>query len=976
MTVRGPTGYYWGGLPGLADGFEATRSTGWLPAVARMRVLRGDVTAWLLRQDPKRLEGLGKRATLPAIADALTEAAPRRFQPIPELPYRAPLFVVEQRGSERQRVAFGDFFLVEARVVDRTGEPAVIELVLADVRRFWRDYGELTKQANAIRGHADDGAVLYEQASLRGGTRPYLVSELLAEALANLPGEPELVGPHLRDRTSRPLHSWGGSPLEIAQALVQELRCVFAYHLDGSCSLEVPGLGTIGEAKNGAGRGNDTRCFEPATRSAIGAWSGEVPDATNLYDLRAPVDAPDEVLIVGPPPVQTVRVDYLEFVFPLEEPAGDGLPPVRRILSVTPDLIDQLLPSIGQAAANVERLTAPGAALAQTPAIDPFAKQNVQDQQAAAAAASSANETVRQSLGQSAATLDQLRATLIYKAPFFGSAWPEALGKLVPEPVREKLTRDLFRWVRLPAEFEQLLPILDRAEARNGKRLPAVVEAFTFSVTEVEITEADAEAGGITADERTLLEQQFADITTAIERFKRRLEDLTVTPPELAAAYNALMARAAEAAEIAKVNQVELAVGTTLVGAALLGAEWAVTGQPPAVVKAIGEVVQRIAGTNEIVEVFKTLAERWPAAAARLLKLPNVADLDPAGQEVTALKRNIATLEAERIKVAEKIRPAFAAEQKLIAATKAWSESAAKGGVGIGSEKAAADIRAAQAELAAARTATPHVAKKKQTVKRIVPQFRGPVPATIHVDEGLIELETAAVWPHDLGQGDLRGAIAMPLPVAITFGTWNLPKKSNVQRPELPAGAVTQQAILQASIDAFCTSDYLRDIHASNWGHVLPAQFGTGGPLRLTFNRTDRTSGAAKVGKWPFRITSASKKLQVLLPLRQAVTGTGEGAKVRPSNRPDVVQAAAEVADDAMLGQVRESGSILVMGPRPVNCDGRVTAVRWVSDAAGNVDTVIYLDPDLEPIADLATDELERDPEDPLTFGIDPESVQ
>jgi hypothetical protein len=250
VTVRGPTGVYWGDLPGLAEGFELARTVGWEPAVAKMRVTRGDVLSWLLKHDPKRFDKLGQTPLLPAIADALTEAAPRRFTPTPTLKYRGHLVVLEQRadGSRLSLRPKTDFFLTEARVVDREAEPALIELVFADVRKFWRDYGEVTIEANVPRGRADDGSLLYVRRTVKNGVTPWLISELLRKALAQLPGAPELVGHVPHDRACRELRSVGGSALEVSQALVEEVRGVFNYHLSGTCSVETPGIGIVGEA--------------------------------------------------------------------------------------------------------------------------------------------------------------------------------------------------------------------------------------------------------------------------------------------------------------------------------------------------------------------------------------------------------------------------------------------------------------------------------------------------------------------------------------------------------------------------------------------------------------------------------------------------------------------------------------------------------------------------------------------------------
>jgi hypothetical protein len=719
--------------------------------------------------------------------------------------------------------------------------------------------------------------------------------------------------------------------------------------------------------------GNDRRLFDEITGKGIDAWAEEVPDATNLYQKRLAVDAADEVLVVGPPPVQTIRVDYLEFVLPVDVPGFGGLPGTRKILPITPDLIDQLVPKVGQVAAAAA-VPAPGSGrvVPRTPTIDPFSKQPIQDAQrkaaedaaAAAAVAASGSAAVQSALGQTSATLDQLRATLLFKAPFLGADWPDAINALVPSDVLQLLTTRLWKWVRLPAEFERYGRILDRAEAKDGKRLPAFVEAFTFRVVDVELTKEEAE--GLSPDERTLLEQQYQDVVARLREVKKRIEGLSLKADQLArAVQQAITAaeRTLDASGLTDPLTVAALAGNAgnpialLDTLAKLGDAWASEGAPALAPDS----------SPDFWELAGQLSERWPQLAAALLKLPNATDFDPVARELGQLRADEKALEAEQLKIAEKIDPANAAVLKYAAAKKKFEASIrASGGASLDGS-ALATMQAAAVEAAAARTATPRITKKRQTVKRIVPLPRQRVRATIHVDEGLIELEEAAVWPHDLSSCDPRECYAVPLPVAITFGTWNLPEPSVAHQAPLPTGHVTRQAILQTSIDTFVASPSLSS-YARDWGHILPAAPGSGGPLRLAFTRGDRKSGKAPVGPWPFRIASASERLQVLLPLR-SFTG-------RPDNRADVLAVAAELAEAAMLEQVRESGTITVLGPRPVNCDGRISAVRWASDDAGNVDTVISLDPDAEPLPGLTVEQLERDPTEPLVFGIDLEDLK
>jgi hypothetical protein len=935
-TATGPTGVYWGELPALAEGIEVTSTTGFEPMVATIRALRSDVSDWILRHDPKRLEGLEKIGSVlaPNVAAALTKALPERAPQIKALPSRADFLVLEVQsdGQSLRRLPLPRMFLTDVRVVDDL-EPAMLELTLADVRWLWRDHGELTIDFNVRVGTDEAGRPVYDPLSLPlTRDEPWRAREVLQHALDQLPGQPKIERFDPDDAVFRELRTGGASPLEVAQAVVAELDAVFALNLDGSCAIYSRGSGPVGETPNGRGPYN-TELYDPGMRK--GVWDrGAIPAGGDLYHLRPAVDQADEVVVVGPRPIYSTRLDYLEPVVPLELPARDGGPPVSVTLPVTPDLLDRIAALLGPDRKAKEDAQA----IADRGEADPngftfkFSLNVVLPGRPGPAGLSAPSQLL---------TLDttngDLRRKLLLMAPFFGDGWPAPFFD-VPEPIRQQLTERLWRFFRIPDRYwRRFGPILDRAErdARGG-RLPPLVEAFGFRPIRVAGVEDEAPEG-VTPDQRTEAEVQFAFVCGELELVVAELNKIATV--ETFAQLKAFADR-----ELAHASAKQ-APGATHGAAAAPQAAADASAKPTPDLHAVVEAVKRGAVVS----------------MAAVLGLKNPEDLDPTARKVEDLTRRRADLERQREQLREKIDPAAAARRKLLAATKAYTAAIAASGVP--SLPLLAAVQAAQAELTAAVAAGPPAVAKRAV--QLLQHYNGPrvpVAATILEDGRTVELEEPAVWLADPRVSDPSETWAVPMPVAITFGSWN--REDQLPAPALPAGTFTDNELLQASLELIAAGGPLAVFNTS-LGHVLPLK-PSPGAIRFTYSRAERKSGKARIGRHPRRIVRGAE-LQVYYPLPRSTDRSGA------DNFAEALSRATALADALFVARERESGTVTVLGPRPVNVNGRIASVRWVGDEAGNVDTVVFFgnapDEDLEPeTIDL--------PPGPLVLGLDLDSFR
>lgn len=948
------SGIYWGQLACLAEGFELVASLGTDPAVAKVRIERSQVEAWALRVDPDRFKGYERsrrprEVALPDLVRQLTAQAQARAPRVDRLPYRADLVVAEEGFSP---VRHGDFFLSEVLPVERDGDLEVFELVLSDVRRFWADFGVMNQDFNVRRGIAADGSTLYVQRTLKGGRELFTPREVLQEALWALPGAPTLaVYTRVDERPIEDVRCMGASPLEVVESFLAERKLLFDLRPDGQAAAWTPGAGAFGERSGFEVLDND-RLHDLATGE--GAWAGKIPDAENGVGERYPLDAANEVLVTGPPPIYTAQVDYLVPVVVLEIPdVAHGGPPLRLQFDVTPSLLEKIAPA---AATTAKDAAAQEAAAQSDPfgSVDPFAKQPVQDAQARAGEASAL-------AGQLAdAQRNPLRLAwasglpILTPAPLFGTeSWlilrlplvpaDEAMIPNLSPDLVEQLRRQIGRLYRLPDRQSHYGPILDRAERdRFGERLPVTVEAFGWR----EITVSARP--GLTAeeqkerDERTAADIELDTVTNQLADVRRELKALTdpLTFDDLAKGWAALQRAIPAAREI--------------------DAAWVREGRLPSAIEGAQLALLLKAETQaDVKQIFDVLSKASRAVAFFVLELlgQDAEAFDPDRGRIDAKRNRERDLVRRQLVAAEKADPAKALELQITAKAAQQAANGAKVDLEL-----AAEIEALMVEWRKT-IATRADRQQQRTVSRKAHMNVGRhvVPARVRPD-GLIELERPAGWLADPTQPDTRATWLMLMPVRATFGTRNLPPPSNATFPSLDG--VAENVFVNAAVRVAAADTALSAAMLSDLGHVLPVR-PSAGPLVLTFTREERKSGKASVGPFPLRVTVDD--LQVYYALSTARDGSGA------DNFAAVLARASEIASERLAPpEVRLAGTFTVEGPRPVGLNGLVTGVRWQSDANGLVDTVISLQPPDAAFPDTAR---ARPAPPRRTFGIDLERL-
>jgi hypothetical protein len=941
----GPVGIYWGELVACPEGFSATKAIGWDPAVVTIVVTRDHAADWLLKQSPERFKDLEQRRGVeaPQIAAALTESVPRRLVALSALPYRADLVVRLLTPDGPATWGMRDLFLVEARVVDAQAKPDLIELVLSDVMRWWEHYGcvpAILDEVNILQGYASDGTPVYLPRSLKqdgSARRPWKLREVLQLLLEQLPGQPRILEfPEFLDGLAPPMRAFGAEPLQVLKKLAARATLAFAFAFDGTCGFWPRGIGLIGECENGIGARNGK---EHNPERNYGCWQDQVPDADNKFSRRLPIDAPDEVLVVLPPPIWTVTVDYLEPVLPIEEIAADGGPPTHRAIEVKPDLLKTLtgVPTGGASGGPV--VTSEGG------------------------------------------TEDDLSAVVLLRGPLLSSEkWPASIDG-VPDKVQDLIRERLWRWLRLPERYDHLGPLLDRAETDSaGKRWPIVVEAFGWRSFRGTI-EKD-KVPDLTPDETNEIEKQIHVLELDLARLRLRRRALEqVKAIDIVAAWDEIQRDIPAVRKLFDEWQREHGPSTFDPGepspgpfdfspvasayshprrnAADLTAASVQGAQPTALSpRTIGDLIDIGLSSQQLALVLQKLGRQAPRALAELLQVPNADLLDPALKDLAVVVEDEKRVVEERAELLKKVDPAKALEEELAREVeKLQTEIRATGG--FASSTTSTRIQQLQDEIFAIRHGTKWRAKRTVEVTMHMNLGRRAVPFSIHPGR-LIEISEPGGWLLDPTVSDAGDTLIMPLPSRITFGTYNLPRLGGP--PDLPNGKVTDNVFIQSGVDVL-TSEAELQAFAKDFGHYLPKDVSTG-PIRLTFSAKDKTSGKAEVGPHPYRVTLDGPEWQTLYGLPKQ---GGDG--VRGVNTL-IIEKAAAIAADLMAGQVLAAGSFRVFGARYVVCNGQISAVRWASDKTGHVDTTVFCDAAQEPIPGLERPAEKVDAK-PLKFGFE-----
>ena len=987
-TIAGPDGVYWGELPALPGGFRLERSLGFAPGVATMRVFRSQVASWVAARPPAqgRWAKLGGRApAAAALAAALTDAAPKRFTPAAALPYRADLTIANARGGRVETVRLADYYLREARVVEggTFDTDDVLELTLTDVRRFWADHGVVIgREWNVPDGKTPEGTPRYTEGV------PTDLAAIVRELLLHLPGQPALVRFLDRDPGRlRAVRCHGASPLEALSAVLAAEGLAFTLTLAGGAACWALGEGRVGEQGTEADHDNGAvHDFVTGT----GAFTGLSPRAELRTAAVDALDAPDEVVVVGARPVYSVAVE-LEPVLPRER--HDGQDGVKR----------EWLPL--ELALPVMRAGAPPrdpVAQSSTPAPRAPTALDLLLAQLSPPGGASQPEVVPDRAADDA-------KWLLYKAPLYGDdEWPAEWDDVLPDD-RQLLREGLWRWWRVPEWHRWLLPVLDRAERSGaGVRRTPLVTGGRWS-SEVERVGPDDPAYA-TLDARNDDEKQLALIMSEQARigaqiaareaaFRKAVQDawhglLRLLPlavqrqasalyqrlgPELQALIGPPPPDPPSGAPVPLPGLVE-----DVLVRALLGNARILWDDLRALITSREYREERLAQLGEIAQgtFFRDyVAQHGDLARLLLGSLLGISDTDalhPEAGETEALERRRVELGRQAQAPRERIVPGHALRVQLL-------DVAGRFTSGGGTDVALAQQVATLQQQIAAAEQDARRARRELRVVAHVNWPRGPVAATlVDADAGVWRLAEPSTWLAEAGVERPEETHLVPVPVRAVFGSWCL-GTPGIPEPvpfvtEILEAASQQDGRLgghlggadsgdQVPSEAYATRERVTPDSAPLPKPGIGAGRGAGSGLTVfTFTRGDRKSGQAQLLGLPYRIT-APDQVRVYVTLPTATQPEG-------ASNLDAARVVAKGLADAVLDRPRasEGGTAVVETARPVQLNGRVTAVAWEwAPGAAGLRTTLAFDR-VDGLGDLATgapDVPQGDPP-PLVVGFDP----
>lgn len=465
--------------------------------------------------------------------------------------------------TDQKRVeTFRDLYYVEHQVLDADSDDPLIEITLADVRRFWEDYGEITAQWNVEKpgGLAAKGSKGREI-----GATP--LREIMQTLLNALPGKLQIsVWPEataIPDRVVE-VRCWGASPKEALKKILEVYRLEFDPGPDLRARFYVAGTGKIGELSLGSTGDNDLE-HNPDS-PAGGPWAENFTADGNAYTKRPAHENPTEVVVVGARTVYDVQIDWLTPVLVYEtlDPATGS--PVEHVVEATPvnltDFVQKKLPGQRRDAGleedfPVAQLIGMGGqarADALRVAVEPLSKEPWPGADRATRIALGEElpelQLVARALrgGEVTQAVDRLKAGPTPPVPDPASSfsspvqpqgtlltpdlwqrlpgldakdWPLALKEISEEDRRA--LRKLWRVYQVPKSLRRLLPIRKRAEIdHKGKRVAAMVEAFGFTSVKVRITDEDEIARReLIADRDEETGEVLKIIETETQRFEK-----------------------------------------------------------------------------------------------------------------------------------------------------------------------------------------------------------------------------------------------------------------------------------------------------------------------------------------------------------------------------------------------------------------------------------------------------------------------
>jgi len=938
---------WWGGIPCALESVRYYRARGLEPSISVVAMPRAYFRDSLAPEDVK--EPFRKRdEPLPESAGMVHGWEPISFEPVARPPYVGDLVLLQGEVFKAPRIVRArQLYLVESRVADpRHSGDAIVELTLADIRRFWEDYGKaITREWNVGlpqttsivipgSGVVDRDALTRRRyvahTAREGGTQPTPLRSIVQELLDALPGSLKLArwpDEYLKGKEPPEVRCWGASPKRVLAALLDAYRLEIDIGPDLAPRVYGFGEGVVGEAYSTLRGEVVIAPHDPV--SGKGAWEGSVTADGDRY-ARRPSHRPREVEVIGDRTVTEATVDYLTPVLFYEE-RGDDAPPRSVVVEATPDNL------IAFARGNLSGGEDPGAEVPRLSEDDRARISLILGASDRNAVPISAGIPGVEPVGTAPDALGGVFWQMLVLAD--GTGWTESFPTLA-EPVRDLLRRQLFRYYQVPERLRRLLPVLSRAERDyKGDRLPPKVEAFTYRRTSVRVLKPEFVPKGEEAKrlERQALLKKLDEVLKGIRELEARKERLRApTLPEVALAIRSQFGRFA----FSPTTKEERALDRFEEAWASVGRGW---------LRALRDGARevKILGAESIAGFLD-----WVGADDGGL------DSGQVERRLKEIDEGIAILREEELKIVGQLNPRGAVERRL-----GETEAAIRTATLLRGEAIPAKLSAQAADLrreldaliskASAEDPPPDRSEQTEEIVFHVNLTRFEVPYRI-VDEdlGIIELTGGLPgWLADPMVSDPRSTFFIPMPVRMTFGTFNGLDVAQRSGPPPPVNFYVARSV------AMIASDPRLWPFVGRLGHRLPKEIGEE-QVRFTFSQDDQESGKATISEHPWRIVfdDPENPLRLLVRLAgsNALTSApdadadpGSDETVKPlDNRQELLERARPFAKAALAAPAEiDAGSLTVYGPRTVLLNGRLSAVAviyqdgaWVTEASFGAD--------------------------------------
>lgn len=362
-------------------------------------------------------------------------------------------------------------------------------------------------------------------------------------------------------------------------------------------------------------------------------------------------------------------------------------------------------------------------------------------------------------------------------------------------------------------------------------------------------------------------------------------------------------------------------------------------------------------GDPEAEERVRNKIEALGLALAKEVTGANLQDANAA--ELVAIERAIGETNAAIHKIEDEVDPTLPIKRRLYALEQEKDGALRNGGrpsnrIRAAIEDELSNLRKAEAELAKLEAES----KKPITRHKLRNLPRRPVPfVVVDAASGIIAVDQLPMWVSDEEQPVPENCYGIPMPVALWCGTYN--DADPEFREGIPPNGFTK-AIAARLGEAPDVRAFLGHV-----GHRLPQTESEGSEglteTLFTFTPTN-LRGDAKVGPHPFVIRDPGMQLLVKL----------DGLDNRTVMMARALGHASPILAPSL---VRDAGTLEVIGPRPVLCNGRITAVDVYAmpsekGSVGSWVTRISFDGDAAPLPGVTGDVLEPGPVR-LSFGID-----